>query len=157
PDPASSNRAGMGGIVANNSTGSHSIVYGMTADHVLETGVFLADGSRALFGPVEQQSLTARCGLSGLEGTIYRELTALVANETNRRMIREHTPRHWRRCGGYNLDRLDPTGTTYRLPPDSRFNLAKLMCGSEGTLGVMHEIKLNLVPRPKLSTLAVVH
>ncbi len=45
PDPASSNRAAMGGIVSNNSTGSHSIVYGMTADHVLETSVILSDGS----------------------------------------------------------------------------------------------------------------
>jgi FAD/FMN-containing dehydrogenase len=52
PDPASSNRAAMGGIVANNSTGSHSIMYGMTADHVLETGVFLSDGSQASFGPL---------------------------------------------------------------------------------------------------------
>ena len=55
------------------------------------------------------------------------------------------------------MDRLDPTGTTYALPPDPRFNLAKLLCGSEGSLGVMHEIKLNLVTKPKLSTLAVVH
>jgi len=157
PDPASSNRAGMGGVVANNSTGSHSIVYGMTADHLLETGVFLADGSRARFAPVEKDALAAKCKLSGLEGQIYRELAALVASEANKQIIREHTPRHWRRCGGYNLDRLDPTGTTYAIPPDPRFNLAKLMCGSEGTLGVMHELKLKLVTKPKLSTLAVVH
>ncbi|RME99217.1 MAG: FAD-binding oxidoreductase, partial [Chloroflexi bacterium] len=52
PDPASSNRAAMGGIVSNNSTGSHSIMYGMTADHVLETGVILSDGSRTHFGPL---------------------------------------------------------------------------------------------------------
>lgn len=157
PDPASSNRAGMGGIVANNSTGSHSIEYGMAADHVLETGVFLADGSRAHLGPVERDALAGKGRLAGHEGQLYRELTTLVASEANQRIIREHTPRHWRRCGGYNLDRLDPTGTTYKLPPDPRFNLAKLMCGSEGTLGVMHEIKLNLVTKPKLSTLAVVH
>jgi FAD/FMN-containing dehydrogenase len=49
PDPASSNRAAMGGIVANNSTGAHSILYGMTADHVLETNVILNDGSLAHF------------------------------------------------------------------------------------------------------------
>jgi FAD/FMN-containing dehydrogenase/Fe-S oxidoreductase len=157
PDPASSNRAGMGGIVANNSTGSHSIVYGMTADHLLETSVFLADGSRAHFSAIETDVLATKCQLSGREGEIYRELSALVGNEANKRIIREHTPRHWRRCGGYNLDRLDPTGTTYAMPPDPRFNLAKLMCGSEGTLGVMHELKLNLVTKPKLSTLAVVH
>ena len=81
PDPASSNRAGMGGIVANNSTGSHSIVYGMTADHLLETSVFLADGSRAHFAAVEKDALAAKCKLSGHEGQIYRELAALVENE----------------------------------------------------------------------------
>jgi FAD/FMN-containing dehydrogenase/Fe-S oxidoreductase len=157
PDPASSNRAGMGGIVANNSTGSHSIVYGMTADHVLETGVLLADGSRAHFAPLENGSLAAKCQLAGQEGQIYRELSALAGSDANKKIIREHTPRHWRRCGGYNLDRLAPEGTTFAIPPDPRFNLAKLMCGSEGTLGVMHELKLNLVTKPTLSTLAVVH
>ena len=49
PDPASSNRAAMGGIVSNNSTGSHSILYGMTADHILEMNVILNDGSPARF------------------------------------------------------------------------------------------------------------
>jgi FAD/FMN-containing dehydrogenase len=52
PDPASSNRACMGGIVANNSTGSHSIRYAMTADHVLGMNIILNDGSLATFGPV---------------------------------------------------------------------------------------------------------
>ena len=51
PDPASSNRAAMGGIVSNNSTGAHSILYGMTADHVLETNVILNDGSGVHFRP----------------------------------------------------------------------------------------------------------
>ena len=157
PDPASSNRAGMGGIVANNSTGSHSIVYGMTADHLLETNVFLSDGSRAHFGPLDAEQVIAKGKLSGHEGQIYHEMWKLISTDANKKIIREHTPRHWRRCGGYNLDRLDPTGTTYAFPPDSRFNLAKLMCGSEGTLGVMHEIKVNLVTKPTLSTLAVVH
>jgi FAD/FMN-containing dehydrogenase/Fe-S oxidoreductase len=157
PDPASSNRAGMGGIVANNSTGSHSIVYGMAADHVLEANVFLADGSAAHFSPLEKNEVEAKAKLAGHEGHIYREMSKLIASDANRHIIREHTPRHWRRCGGYNLDRLAPEGTTFTIPPDPRFNLAKLMCGSEGTLGVMHEIKLNLVTKPKLSTLAVVH
>ena len=49
PDPASSDRSTLGGAVANNATGSHSIVYGMTADHVLGMRVVLADGSTADF------------------------------------------------------------------------------------------------------------
>ncbi len=57
PDPASSNRAAMGGIVSNNSTGAHSILYGMTSDHVLETKVILSDGSEAHFKALEWDQL----------------------------------------------------------------------------------------------------
>jgi FAD/FMN-containing dehydrogenase/Fe-S oxidoreductase len=157
PDPASSNRAAMGGIVGNNATGSHSIRYGMTADHVLEAGVLLSDGSSAHFGPLENGSLEQKTKLSGLEGDIYRQIAALASDERKQAIIRDGTPRHWRRCGGYNLDRLISGGVSYCGEPDTRFNLAKLFCGSEGTLGVMHEIKLQLVPVPRQTALAIVH
>ena len=157
PDPASSNRAAMGGIVANNATGSHSIMYGMTADHVLETKAILSDGSLAQFGPIEDSEIAAKTRLSGLEGAIYRDVHELVCNETNRSTIQTATPKHWRRCGGYNLDRLVIDGISFRSEQDRRFNLAKLLCGSEGTLAMMHDIKLGLVPVPKQAALAVVH
>ena len=70
PDPASSNRAAMGGIVSNNSTGSHSICYGMTADHVLATNVILSDGSTARFGPLEPFEAARRRERGGWEGAI---------------------------------------------------------------------------------------
>lgn len=157
PDPASSNRAAMGGIVANNSTGSHSITYGMTADHVLETQVFLSDGSSAHFGPLDEGQLQSKSSLGGLEGQIYKSVANLVGDATNQAAIQSGTPRHWRRCGGYNLDRLTPGDFTFQSPQDSRFNLAKLICGSEGTLAVMNEIKLNLVPVPSQTALAIIH
>ena len=156
PDPASSNRAAMGGIVANNSTGSHSIVYGMTADHVLETRVFLSDGSQADFGPLENGGLEKKVSLDSFEGRLYREVAELVDKPENQEIIRSGTPKHWRRCGGYNLDRF-VSGVSYRGEPDPRFNFAKLVCGSEGTLAVMHEIKLQLVPVPRQTALAIVH
>ncbi|MEZ4641440.1 MAG: FAD-dependent oxidoreductase [Chloroflexota bacterium] len=68
PDPASSNRAAMGGIVSNNSTGAHSILYGMTADHVLAMDVILADGTKAHFGPLTATELVQRQRRAGLEG-----------------------------------------------------------------------------------------
>ena len=157
PDPASSNRAAMGGIVANNSTGSHSIAYGMTADHVLETNVFLSDGSAANFGPVENGQLDAMRQRGGLEGKIYEAISQLVSSEQNQAAIQAGTPRHWRRCGGYNLDRMVAGDYTFKSPQDPRFNLAKLACGSEGTLAVMNEIKLNLVPIPTQTALAIIH
>jgi len=157
PDPASSNRAAMGGIVANNSTGSHSIVYGMTADHVLETGLFLSDGSSAHFSPLENGELETKTRRAGREGQIYRDIARLVESSEHQGTIRNGTPRHWRRCGGYNLDRLIQGGVSYHGDHDRRFNLAKLVCGSEGTLGVMHEIKVQLVNKPSRTVLAVVH
>ncbi|MCB0034671.1 MAG: FAD-binding oxidoreductase, partial [Anaerolineales bacterium] len=111
PDPASSNRAAIGGIVGNNSTGSHSILYGMTADHVLETTVLLSDGSEAHFQPLTKQELAHYQQKSGREGDIYRQINALVWDPANREIIRRGTPTHWRRCGGYNLARFITDGT----------------------------------------------
>jgi FAD/FMN-containing dehydrogenase len=151
PDPASSNRACMGGIVANNSTGSHSILYGMTADHVLAANVILNDGSVA-----DLSGFGNLTGLGSRAAQITQAIQHLTNDPTNQEIIRSGTPRHWRRCGGYNLDRF-VEGPSFRWPRDGRFNLAKLICGSEGTLAVMTELKLNLVPLPKMTALAIVH
>ena len=154
PDPASSNRAAMGGIVANNSTGSHSILYGMTADHVLELETFLSDGTPAHLGPVADADLEQYRRRPGLEGRLYRGVAELARDNVD--TILAGTPKHWRRCGGYNLDRF-VDGASFRYPRDPRFNLAKLICGSEGTLAVMTELKLGVVDLPVRTGLAVVH
>ncbi|MDX1417635.1 MAG: FAD-binding and (Fe-S)-binding domain-containing protein, partial [Candidatus Promineifilaceae bacterium] len=158
PDPASSNRAAMGGIVSNNSTGSHSILYGMTADHLLEMKVFLDDGSRAHFRPLETTELERIQAQTDREGEIYRRINYLVNLPSHQKMIAAGTPRHWRRCGGYNLDRfVDDPGITYLWPKDKRFNMAQMICGGEGTLATITELKLNLVPLPQMTALAIVH
>ncbi len=158
PDPASGTRAVLGGIVANNSSGSHSILYGMTADHILAVKVILADGSLVEFSAKTEEELEQIQAQTTFEAQIYRQMLSLVRNPRNLEIIRQSTPRHWRRCGGYNLDRLtDGKGFSFRWPHDPRFNLAKLICGSEGTLGFITEVKLNLVETPKLSALAIVH
>ncbi len=157
PDPASSNRACLGGIVSNNATGSHSIVYGMSADHVLEMRVLLDDGTPAHFRPLGSEEVRHHAGKSGREGDIYRSVAALLGDEGNRQAIRAGTPRHWRRCGGYNLARFIHDGTIdHYVPQDDRFNLANLVCGAEGTLTAITELKLKLVERPKLSVLAII-
>ncbi|NJN44458.1 MAG: FAD-binding oxidoreductase, partial [Anaerolineae bacterium] len=154
PDPASSNRATLGGITSNNSTGAHSILYGVTTDHVLEMDVFLSDGSAARFQPLTGEQLTQHKNKPGLEGQIYRAVDDIAHRGVE--TILAGTPRHWRRCGGYNLDRF-VDGANFKWPLDTRFNLSKLVSGSEGTLAVMTEMKLNLVPRPKMTGLAIVH
>lgn len=167
PDPASSNRACMGGIVANNATGSHSILYGMTVDHLLEMNVMLNDGSAARLAPWNEAELAQMMSGNGRLATLTRALYQLVQDPGHQKVIDTQTPRHWRRCGGYNLDRLlnAPNtdnasgslrpGVHDRIPKDPRFNLAALLCGAEGTLGVMTELKFRLTPRPKLTALAV--
>ncbi len=166
PDPASSNRAAMGGIVSNNSTGAHSILYGMTADHVLEMNVILNDGSTAHFAPLTPAELGQKMNGNGRAATIYRQLHQLTTDPANQQTIQQNTPRHWRRCGGYNLDRLiageqgsGGAGETlsFQWPLDARFNLAKLISGAEGTLAVITDLKLNLVPRPTQTALAIIH
>ena len=84
PDPASADRATVGGSVANNATGSHSIFYGMMADHVLATSVILANGSLARFGPVEPDMLATKARVGGLEGQIYANVPAIVRQATRR-------------------------------------------------------------------------
>ena len=155
PDPASSNRACMGGIVSNNSTGSHSIMYGMTTDHVLESDVILSDGTKTHIGFLNPDEMAQYQARPGLEGDIYKKIHALATE--NVATIQAGTPRHWRRCGGYNLDRFIDEGVTFNFDHDRRFNLSKIVSGAEGTLAVLTEIKLNLVPIPKKTALAIVH
>jgi FAD/FMN-containing dehydrogenase/Fe-S oxidoreductase len=157
PDPASSDRATMGGVVSNNATGSHSILYGMTADHVLEAEVILADGSTTIFGPLDDDALAERRRRDGLAGAIHRDIAALTSDPANQAAIRAGTPRHWRRAGGYNLDRFVGEGVAFHHPTDPRFNLARLICGAEGTLAAITALKLGLVPVPARTGLALIH
>jgi FAD/FMN-containing dehydrogenase/Fe-S oxidoreductase len=173
PDPASSNRATVGGMLSNNSTGAHSVLFGMTADHVLEAEAFLGDASPARFSALDRAALDAKMESPGREGEIYRGVAALVAR--HEAAIRERYPRTWRRASGYSLNYLvpgqPPTSNSFGYaatrpagwystepyPLASGFNLAKLLVGAEGTLAVVTEAKLNVVPRPKMTALCVVH
>jgi FAD/FMN-containing dehydrogenase/Fe-S oxidoreductase len=172
PDPASADRASVGGSVGNNATGSHSILYGMMADNVVATSVVLADGSLARFAPVAPSHLAEYARRDTLEGSIYRTIPHII--ERTLPEILTRWPKHWRRASGYNLDRLAaallPPDQRSRLSDDSRFrppaadptqidhfNLAQLLTGSEGTLAVMTEVTLKLVPKPTRTALAVIH
>jgi FAD/FMN-containing dehydrogenase/Fe-S oxidoreductase len=157
PDPASSNRACVGGIVSNNATGSHSILYGMAVDHVLEIKALLDDGSPVHVRALDEQELRQKLRHDSREGEIYRRVAALVRDEDNRQIIRNGTPTHWRRCGGYNLARFLHDGSIdHYIPQDARFNLVNLLAGAEGTLAAITEIKLKLVERPQLTALAII-
>ena len=136
PDISTASRATIGGMISNNSSGARSILYGKTIDHVLELDVVLADGAMSRFRPLDRTQLEAACAGDALEARCYRAVRQIAsdcAGEIDRRF-----PKVLRRVGGYNLDEF--------VDASKPFNLAKLIVGSEGTLGLVVGAKLNLVP-----------
>jgi FAD/FMN-containing dehydrogenase/Fe-S oxidoreductase len=149
PETSTSNRCNIGGMVGNNACGSHSVIYGSTRDHTIEIRVVLSDGSSALFGPVDKDTFRRKSAQTDLEGRIYRNISEILIDEGNKRSIREEYPHPavTRRNTGYALDILLES-EIFNSGSDKKFNFSKLLTGSEGTLAIATEIKLNLVPLP---------
>jgi FAD/FMN-containing dehydrogenase len=139
PDISTASRATVGGMMGNNSSGARSVVYGKTIDHILEQEVVLSDGSVVRFRDVTAGELDSLCGGNTREASCYREVRRLASAHAAE--IERRYPKILRRVGGYNLDAF--------VDPARPFNLAKLMVGSEGTLAVVLEAKIRLVPLPK--------
>ncbi|WP_406722701.1 FAD-binding oxidoreductase [Streptomyces althioticus] len=130
PDPSTHGRCTLGGMIGNNSCGSHSVAWGTTADNVRILSVITARGERLRPGP----------GWAGApEG-----LRALVEAELAR--LRTGFPDLPRRISGYAVD---------ALLPENRADVARSLCGSEGTLAVLTEAELTLVRAPRARALAV--
>ena len=136
PDPASAERAAIGGVVGNNATGAHSIRYGMTADHVSRLQVVLANGELVWL----DQSAASLKRIRALVSDLVTEHAA---------RINARYPKTWRTVAGYALDKIDPDDV----------NLNWLLCGSEGTLASVVRAELRLVERPKIEhkRLALAH
>jgi FAD/FMN-containing dehydrogenase/Fe-S oxidoreductase len=149
PDVATASRATIGGMLGNNSAGARSIVYGNTVDHVHSLKTILSDGSSAEFGVVPENAWQRRAERTTLEGKIYRESRRIV--EANADEIHKRFPRIIRRVSGYNL--LD----SLECRTSDRPSLIPMLVGSEGTLAVVAEAELNLVPKPKCRGLLVPH
>ena len=143
PDISTASRATVGGMISNNSSGARSVLYGKTIDHVLDLHVALADGSVAHLRPLTPDELDAACAADTFEGACHRAVRRLAARHADE--IDRRYPKILRRVGGYNLDAFTPA----RIDAGEPFNLAKLIVGSEGTLGLILEARLNLVPLPK--------
>lgn len=158
PETSTANRAMIGGMVGNNSCGSNSVVYRSAREHTLETKTLLSDGSQATFGALSPEEFHAKCEGPTLEAGIYRTVRSMLSNYENQQEIRKHFPKPSveRRNTGYAIDLLVETAPFTAGGPD--FNFCSLMAGSEGTLALLTEIKLNLVPLPpKESGLLCVH
>jgi FAD/FMN-containing dehydrogenase/Fe-S oxidoreductase len=139
PDISTASRATLGGMMANNSAGARSVLYGITLHHVLEQHVVFADGSVAHLKDLTPSELDAACAEDSIYGRgcrTVRDLASAHAMEIDRRY-----PKLLRRVAGYNLNEF--------AKPDQPFNLSRLMVGSEGTLGVVLEATVRLVALPK--------
>jgi FAD/FMN-containing dehydrogenase/Fe-S oxidoreductase len=158
PETSTSNRCMIGGMVGNNSCGAHSIIYGSTRDHTLSVNTILSDGSEVEFGELTKQEFTEKLKLENLEGDIYRNIYQILSDSSNQKEIWEQypDPKIKRRNTGYAIDLL--LGTEMFSDKTEKFNFAKLIAGSEGTLAFITEIKLNLIPLPpKEKALLCVH
>ncbi|MDA3952606.1 MAG: FAD-binding protein [Bacteroidales bacterium] len=148
PETSTSNRCMIGGMVGNNACGSHSIIYGTTRDHTLATKVILSDGKEVLFESLDKKEFEEKLKGDQLENKIYQNINTVLSNSEHQAEIRKEFPDKsiYRRNTGYAIDMLletEPFANT-----NDQFNFSKLICGSEGTLGFITEIKLNLVDIP---------
>jgi len=146
PDTSTSNRATIGGMIGNNSSGAHSLTYGKTLDHVIELTVLLADGSEAVLKDVSADAVESKSRADTIEGRAYREVSRLAQQHKNEILARY--PKIMRRVSGYNLD---------EFVKSQPFNLSRMVVGSEGTLATIVEAKMRLVPKPKWTAMDVIH
>jgi FAD/FMN-containing dehydrogenase/Fe-S oxidoreductase len=149
PETSTSNRCNLGGMIGNNSCGLHSLVWGSVRDHIIEVRALLHDGSEVLFGELTEEQFRHKCELQTTEGDIYREVDRIMADPVARESIARDYPEASvpRRNTGYALDDLlycEP----FTRGAGRRVNLARLIAGSEGTLAIVTEARLGLVPLP---------
>ncbi len=147
PDVATSSRATIGGMIANNSCGAHSIIHGRTVDHVTQLTVVLASGNIVTFGEGSASTNACQGDSDDHVARLQRKLTGI--RDHCHPEIEQRFPKILRSNGGYGLDRLGA--------PPSPADPIKILCGSEGTLGIIVRAKLKLIPVPKHSGLVLLH
>ena len=145
PDPATSSRATIGGMIANNSSGTKSIIYGKTSDHVLELKMLLANGDIIHTRALTAEELQNKLQSQDPDRDYYRQLMNITL--PLEKTIRARYPKTMRRVGGYAFDDFLSAGCG---------NLNPILIGSEGTLGIILEAKLKLVDLPQYKGVSVV-
>jgi FAD/FMN-containing dehydrogenase/Fe-S oxidoreductase len=142
PDPSTHSRCTLGGMIGNNSCGTHSLLAGKTVDNVEELRVLLYDGTELVVGATGAEEMEAIAREGGRRAEVYAGLRAL--RERHEQSIRARFPSIPRRVSGYNLD---------ELLEDRGFQVARALVGSEGTCVVVLEAKVRLIRSPQYRTL----
>ena len=142
PETSTANRAMIGGMIGNNSSGLHSIIWGDTRANLLELQIILRDGT--LYA-IKNKALTAIQSEDSLLDKIENSLNMLLHHTDNQKVIKEQFPKKsvTRRNTGYAIDAL-----WKGIEEQNQFNLCALLAGSEGTLGITAEAKLKLIDLP---------
>ncbi len=156
PNTSTSNRCMIGGMVGNNSSGTTSIQYGVTRDKIIEMHTILSDGSEVVFGEIDKATFQNKTKENSLEGKIYKSIYSELESEAVQKQIRENFPKPeiHRRNTGYAIDEL--INTEVFSETDEKFNMCKLLSGSEGTLAFTTQItlKLDVLPPPEAIVVA---
>ncbi|KAF7782071.1 hypothetical protein PRUB_b1480 [Pseudoalteromonas rubra] len=144
PDLSTSNRATIGGMINTDASGQGSLVYGKTSDHVLELKTILVDGTELNTSKLELEKAQILAEQTNRVGEIYNAV--LNSCKENRELVLEKFPRLNRFLTGYDLENVfDEHMTT--------FDLSRVITGSEGSLGIVTEAKLNVTRIQPFKTL----
>lgn len=147
PYPASRELCAIGGMVANNGAGEKTLEYGKIEDYVEEAKWIFSDGNEYTVKPLDQDELKAKMAQKNFEGQLYSKIYKLI--EDNYDMIKAAKPNVSKNSAGYYL---------WNVWDDKKriFNLNKLLVGSQGTLGILTQVKFRLVPTTKYSKMVVI-
>lgn len=145
PYPSSIDYSTIGGAVANNAAGERSVKYGTTRDFVHGLQVVLANGELIQTYRLSKRELNHKKGLATFEGEIYRQLDGLITD--NWELIQSMHKNVTKNSAGYALAEVKRA--------DGTFDLTPLLVGSQGTLGIVSEIELTVVPNNMNRSLVV--
>ena len=144
PDLSTSNRATIGGMINTDASGQGSLVYGKTSDHVLGLKSFLVDGTELDTKKIDKENAELISTQNGRVAQLYKQV--LTTAENKRQLILEKFPRLNRFLTGYDLENVFNEELT-------TFDLSRIITGSEGSLAIVTEAKLNITPIAPFKTL----
>ena len=144
PDPSTHSRCTLGGMIGNNSCGTHSVAWGKTVDNVRSLDVLLSDGTRLELGATSDEQLDALCRRGDRTGRLHQQLRTL--REDTGDLVRSSFPDLTRRVSGYNLD---------QLLPENGFQLARALVGTEGSCATVLGATVELVESPQVRAMVV--
>ena len=156
--PSSRELCAIGGMVANNCGGEKTFRYGKIERYVESVSMVLADGNEYEFSKITKEELDKKMALPGFEGKIYQDIFKLI--DSNYDLIKKAKPNVTKNSAGYYLWNVyDPPSSKTSDGQSKKagtFDMAKLMVGSQGTLGLITKVKLSLIRPKKASKLLIV-